>query len=630
MNDIYKKNFEALEKTYPQWKKYIEDKEYEQNKEYLEQELLEFIIEESYSSEIITKVCSKNGKYYLSGKYAPENNGNRIIEKVKLADYGNVIYLIGFSDGRVLRKILKNISDDVILIVYEPSLSLFLNIMETYDISDVLENDNFVLIVEGINGKELDVVVGRTITIENITKIIPIIQGNYDRLFPSYVKKAIGVISERVKGLRFHWNTMVEFTNETIVNNIKNFKYLYNHYSINSLYNFLPKDVPVIVVAAGPSLDINIDDLKKAKGKACIIACDTALKPLLNRNITPDFFVVVDPRKPMELFEHHMIKDIPMITGLNVPHDLMKKHIGKKIIYFDTPYIHSLLNYVFADEVYKDINRMNSVPTGGSVATSAFSIGRLFGTRTIILIGQDLALSAEKEHASGTFKNDREYKNQRENLPKVEGINGEMIPTLYNLKSYLEWFEKEIVNYKESLKVIDATEGGALIHGSEVMTLKEAIDKYCFKQIDINEILDNTPKHFDDEQRVKALEFFESIPKELEMIEKKVKEGIKYYTKLEKLASEKNYQKDKIRNVMKKIKKCNTYLDNDDLADLIMEGLKGVEYTLRTNVYQFYDDEQKNLVESAKMGKIFLRSMDIAINEIKPLIMELSEYKGAS
>ena len=43
-------------------------------------------------------------------------------------------------------------------------------------------------------------------------------------------------------------------------------------------------------------------------------------------------------------------------------------------------------------------------------------------------------------------------------------------------EKYLEWFEEQIKTYEDTIKVIDATEGGALIHGSEVLTLKEALD----------------------------------------------------------------------------------------------------------------------------------------------------------
>ena len=60
------------------------------------------------------------------------------------------------------------------------------------------------------------------------------------------------------------------------------------------LCDILPTDIPAIVVSAGPSLNKNIVELRKAKNKAFIVAVDTAVKPLVKAGIIPDLYVVVD------------------------------------------------------------------------------------------------------------------------------------------------------------------------------------------------------------------------------------------------------------------------------------------------------------------------------------------------
>lgn len=35
------------------------------------------------------------------------------------------------------------------------------------------------------------------------------------------------------------------------------------------------------------------------------------------------------------------------------------------------------------------------------------------------------------------------------------------------------------------ITTVDATEGGALIHGSKVMTLKKAVQKYCKREFNV-------------------------------------------------------------------------------------------------------------------------------------------------
>lgn len=627
-NKILEKNLEALENMLPGWKHYIENEEYKENELYEERPQIEFSVEQGYFGEKISIAKIGETNYYLSGKYNPQGMAQRWAEKMEDADYGTVVFLVGLSDGRVLREIGNSISKDAVVLVYEPSIDLFLHVMENYPLDDIFENRTIGLIIEGINGEELTVVLGQAITVENMSKLRPVIQGNYEKLFESQVKKAIGILNKRVENLRFEWNTWVEFTNETIINTIKNYKYLYHHYSFNTLYNTLPEEVPVIVVAAGPSLDKNIDLLEEAKGKACIIACDTALKPLLKRGIIPDFFVVVDPRKPLELFDNPKIAEIPMICGLNIPYKVMEQHTGKKIFYFDTPFSLELFSKVFGKNWTNPEHRMSAMPTGGSVATNAFSAGRLMGAKTIILIGQDLALSGEKEHAEGTFEKDRKFDLENKSLPRVEGINGEMLPTLQNLKKYLEWFEEQIKTYEDTIKVIDATEGGALIHGSEVLTLKEALDTYCNTDFDSKEYLKQMKPHFSEEEQKKALEFFSEIPKRMEEVRKQVMQGKNLYKKLEKTARKKTYSMEEVRKLLKKTKKINNTLEKSTLAALIMDGLKGVEYTLRVTAYQFQDDEQKDLIESAQTGRLFLESMEIAINEVMPELIKLSEFQG--
>lgn len=60
--------------------------------------------------------------------------------------------------------------------------------------------------------------------------------------------------------------------------------------------------------------------------------------------------------------------------------------------------------------------RWGDVATGGSVATNAFSLLYKIGLKTIILVGQDLALTGNKSHADGTFQ-EKDARNRNDRLP---------------------------------------------------------------------------------------------------------------------------------------------------------------------------------------------------------------------
>ena len=48
---------------------------------------------------------------------------------------------------------------------------------------------------------------------------------------------------------------------------------------------------PVFIVASGPSLDKDIEWIKKNQDKAVVFACGSAIMPLLRNGIQPDFSV---------------------------------------------------------------------------------------------------------------------------------------------------------------------------------------------------------------------------------------------------------------------------------------------------------------------------------------------------
>lgn len=70
---------------------------------------------------------------------------------------------------------------------------------------------------------------------------------------------------------------------------------------VGQLDGTIPNTIPAIVVSAGPSLNNNIMELKKAVGKAFIIAVDTAVKPLVKAGIIPDMFAMLDGKNRWNL-----------------------------------------------------------------------------------------------------------------------------------------------------------------------------------------------------------------------------------------------------------------------------------------------------------------------------------------
>lgn len=294
----------------------------------------------------------------------------------------------------------------------------------------------------------------------------------YDTIFATERVDFIHAINENRERVLVNKNTLKRFKDTASRNVITNLHILKNMNLVSDLSGILPPEVPVIIVSAGPSLDKNIELLREAKGHSLIFAVDTAMKYLMQHDIMPDLGITVEPIKPMANYEDDRCFDVPHIFDCESNPEIVSRERGRIFIYNCRDYVKRLLEAA-GKEVPSD------TASGGSVATAAFAVCYQLGIRNIILIGQDLAYSGEATHAGGV-----ESKGINNNIghEMIDGIDGTKVRTRSDWLGYLHWFENSIVNIADmgiELNVIDATEGGALIHGTKVMTLAEAIAQYC-------------------------------------------------------------------------------------------------------------------------------------------------------
>lgn len=608
---VYEKNMAALEQKYPAWAEYIRTNNRKKRN-------FDVLIEQSYTGEPIMKVDDHGTVCYLNGKYAPEAVADCWIEQQGKIDPFATIVIIGISNGIHVKRIMENVPKTANILVYEPSYEIFRRAMEEVDLSFLFEPDIPVgLVVSEINGFEIKRYFSYFITYDNMVSLKIFLSGNYHRLFSEEVDGFIGELKKYLELIQVSWQTLIRYTNVNAENIFHNMPYLYEGYSVADLRGILPPDIPVIIVSAGPSLNKNIKDLKAAVGKACIIATDTAMKPLLNEGIVPDLFMIVDGLKPAELFEHKDISKSGMVTMTAVSKEPMDMHKGKKYFY-DSECLYDM-------EMIRHIGGMKgrdiappSLPTGGSVATSAYSLGIYMGAKTVILVGQDLALTGNKAHVDGAFKNETcEIDMESGAFMEVEAVGGGTVITRNDFKLYLDWFETSIKNWKHIL-TIDATEGGALIHGAKNMTLKKAIKKYCIKKYNAKWHIARIPKIFETaEQKEYALQYFGDSVKKLEKINQQAKVGVKYYEKLQKLIGSHSMNSKQFQNTYKKIKKINTFMENDAMAEMVMDSLKGLQYTMRATIYKVQEENEKEINDIAEQGKLMLTALFFASEELK-------------
>lgn len=603
------KNFEILEEKYPEAIELYNDGK---NADYSE-EVVRAYIDTAIDGNDIIAFKKDDRFYYVNSRYNPDEAAKVWADRMKDSNPMSLYIIFGLGNGMHIRELLKIIGETAVIIAVEPCTEAFNIVMNEIDISDILADDRFILAVNGITDEIYNEFLGVMLNYGNYQLVQIHSLPNYNKVFTDAYREIYDIYKASGEVVVLDRNTHIMFADEFIVNMLKNIPDMIEQYTINELKEQFDKvnltDIPAIIVSAGPSLDKNIEDIKLAVGKAFIIAVDTALKPVLNAGIIPDITITVDPHKPLTVIDHELATGIPIVTCDDGNYKLIEK-MKNKIFYFGQPgsYIYDIYQRYAGVEV-------SPLETGGSVANNAFSLARYLGFKTIILVGQDLAFAGEQSHASSVYGEEinRKSLTRKTGEVLVEGIDGKQIPTMKNMEMYLRWFEKQIKMYPDTT-VIDATEGGALKKGAILMTLKEAIEKYCNREINFKELIDGAEPAFDGEQKKKIIEEFMGIPERASVVRKKCEQGVRDYNKFYEL-----YKKGKTNEIIKyteKLEKINNITNEDVIFDFISIYNARDNFEVMEDVFSFKKDEEDEIREIVDKGVKMLESYEKAIDKL--------------
>ena len=295
-------------------------------------------------------------------------------------------------------------------------------------------------------------------------------------LNPQAYRKIETEIESLVAAQKEGFNTLESYWEMSLQNILGNLGAMAEATAIDRLFA-TAVDRPALIVAAGPSLDKNISRIKAVKGCFVIIATDTALKPLMAEGIQPDLVISIDPNarnlEKIDQLPAHSLRLIPLVFSPLVFHEVPYRFSGVKFV-FSEP--HCFCQWAVGAMGLR--RPAAELPYGFSVAHFAFYLARAMGADPIIFVGLDLAFALEGDQARNSAMQWQTDLNRPE-LIKVPGVNGKEVVTCEGFAKMITLFEREIARTKA--RCVDATEGGALIRGARIMTLKEAIERWIFK-----------------------------------------------------------------------------------------------------------------------------------------------------
>ena len=456
-------------------------------------------IQETGNGNKVLTVARDGYIWYLNSRLDPDSVSNLYADRYESKPFYRY-FIFGFSDGMAVRKILQKCDESNIVIICEPNPEILAKAVLEYDLEDLFL-DSRVWICTSERWQELADVIAGVIESSYITLVEFCILPAYDILYPEICKKFTNEVVEKIEWEILQKGTFEGFNRKISANALFHLNNIITQRHCLQMKKELQKmgvnRLPAIIISAGPSLDKNIKEVKKAEGKAFIFVVDAALRTVIQEGIRPDLVCTVDPKAPERFFETVDKQEFLWAASYWSNPSPIKKY-GRKVFYYDRlmSWWDEALNKELGEEIA-------AVQPGGSISIEAFQLARYFGFQTIILIGQDLAFTGGQSHTKGIegVLGDNDTYISRRYIVQVEGVDGNILETDYQMKYYKQWFEKAIQNECSELKVIDATEGGARIEGTVIQTLRETIEQECEREIEFHETLQNLPPVFDQEQQ---------------------------------------------------------------------------------------------------------------------------------
>ncbi|MDP6945260.1 MAG: DUF115 domain-containing protein, partial [Myxococcota bacterium] len=261
--------------------------------------------------------------------------------------------------------------------------------------------------------------------------------------------------------------------------------------------------VPAIIVAAGPSLDKNLDLLHEVQDRAVIITMNRCATIFANEGLTPHLLLASDRSA-----------DVPDVHLAGVGRDVLQNFVLRPSVHPRTLDAPAARTFLFTDGsahesgLVEALGHASRPVGGGTVGHSCFLLAYHMGCNPIVVIGQDLAYSGDKAYSSrdldadtrlvvnedGALGEVRRSDGQAKKhgtgtefqVKTVPGWGGGEVQTSLGFYRFIDFYDVMIQAMREErdLVCINATEGGAHIPGMEERPLREVIDRYMTTEVE--------------------------------------------------------------------------------------------------------------------------------------------------
>jgi len=424
----------------------------------------------------------------LGSFHRPVEEGRRHAAAVPV-DQAAGVAVLGFGLGHHLAPLALRLKRTGVVIVFEPDVSLLRAVLERVDCAGWLGQSNVCLVTDAEDAGAISAAVSG---VEGLLAL-----GVKFMAHPPS-RARLGAESERfsarfaevMRAVRTTITTTLVQVDATFRNELGNLEAYARARGVAELAG-KHAGRAAVVVAAGPSLHRNIDELTRpgVRERVVVVAVQTVLKTLLARGIRPDYVTSLDYAEVSARFFEGLsaadVEGVELIAEAKAHPRVLASYPG--VVRCPAARV---LDRVLGPGL---AGNRGSLRPGATVAHLAYYAARHLGCDPVILVGQDLGFTdGQYYHAGAAIHrawsgelNDfntlemlewQRIVRSRSMLHRRTDVLGRPIYTDEQMTTYLAQFERDFLSDTErGLTVIDATEGGVAKRHTRVMTLRDAL-----------------------------------------------------------------------------------------------------------------------------------------------------------
>ena len=491
--DIFHKNLEALQKQNPQLANKLKN------------------IKDYSHYEIYQGDDPANINYINKDIFKPvyDNPMKETTEKLQeFEQYRNypILYCFGLGNGIFYKMLFSNPKLEKV-VIFEPDIEILYLTLNLIDFSEELAENKIEIILTELYNYPTAMQLFEDWQFRFYLKAynLHILNSFYASSFQKEILKINDINIEAIKQIVISHGNDATDSVIGIKHSLHNIPEMVTNYKFIDLIKQKNSET-AIIVSTGPSLNKQLPILKEIAPYVTIISVDASLPILEKAGIKPDIVCVLERVELTSQFfvntSDEFMKDIYFVIASLAHEKTIQEIKGKKVITMRP----------FPYNRYFELDEFGYVGVGMSAANMAFELSHIMGYKSAILIGQDLAYGDGVSHASGHVLGESEITQKPDDF-YIEAYGGKgKVRTFKFWNIFRLTFEKAIHEIGDKMVVINATEGGARIHGALEIPFKEAVKNF------------NTPKTNISLNKIEKNESKKYLKQAIEKLE----EGIKY------------------------------------------------------------------------------------------------------